>query len=368
MIPLVYGLAPIHIPAFFYLDLIARGRAIPRPRYKGEPVSIVIPCHNEEAVIGNTIKALMKLDMEKEIIIVDDGSTDGTYRIASSFPGVKVIRREKGGLGKSEPLNAGIEAAKYDYVCILDADSRPSSASIKRLIPYLRARNVAAACGIIRIRNEKANWLTRVVSLEFNIANYIQWKKSMVSGYIPWMPGTITVIKKDLAKFPKSLVEDAELSAKLIRDGYVIIVDKEAYSTELAPTSLKDYFKQRVRWARGGWSLLKYPTRKAPLSSLLTFFERIQPLLAIASGLIFLFGIYMKWYVVDYILTPLWAFSTIVLLWLYAQAERDMGRRYDKKTYLIYFAMASLIYPLIWIRSLFPIKGWQKTVRMRDYR
>jgi cellulose synthase/poly-beta-1,6-N-acetylglucosamine synthase-like glycosyltransferase len=368
MIPLVYGLAPIHIPAFFYLDLIARGEMIPKPRYKGEPVSIVIPCHNEEAVIGNTIKALMRLDLEKEIIIVDDGSTDGTYRIASSFPGVKVIRRERGGLGKAEPLNAGIGSAKYDYVCILDADSRPSSASIRRLIPYLRARRVAAACGVIKIRNEKVNWLTKIVSLEFNIANYLQWKKSMVSGYVPWMPGTITVIKKGLAKFPRSLVEDAELSAKLAQEGYIIIADKRAFATELAPTSFRAYFRQRVRWARGGWALLKYPARKLFLGFLLTLFERIQPLLAFLSGLLFLIGISMGWFAMDYVLAPLWALSTIVLLWLYRQAAKDMGGSYDKKTYLIYFAIASFIYPMIWARSLFPIHGWYKTTRPKDYR
>ncbi|MEM2340906.1 MAG: glycosyltransferase family 2 protein [Candidatus Bathyarchaeia archaeon] len=368
MIPLVYGLSPIHIPAFFYLDLMARGKRIPRPRYKGEPVSIVIPCHNEEAVIGNTIRALLKLDLEKEIIIVDDGSTDRTYEIASSFPGVKVIRRESGGSGKSEPLNAGIEAAKYDYVCILDADSRPSSGSIKRLIPYLRAKRVAAACGVIRIRNERLNWITKVVSLEFNIANYLQWKKSMVSGYVPYLPGTIMVIKKELAKFPKSLVEDAELSARLMQKGYVIIVDKRAFATELAPTSFKAYFRQRTRWARGGWCLLKYLTRRAFLSSMLTFFERIQPLLVILSDLIFFFGIYMKWYAIDFILTPLWIFSTLVLFLLYMQAERDMGKHYDKKTYIIYFFVASFIYLIIWIRSLFPIRGWRKTIRQSDYR
>lgn len=368
MIPLVYGLAPIHIPSFFYLDLIARGEIIPKPRYKGEPVSIVIPCHNEEAVIGNTIEALMKLDLEKEIIIVDDGSTDGTYMVASSFPGVKVIRRERGGFGKAEPLNAGIEAAKYDYICILDADSRPSSKSVRMLIPYLRAKRVAAACGMVRIRNERANWLTKIVSLEFNIANYLQWKKSIVSGYVPWMPGTITVIKKELAKFPRSLVEDAALSAKLMQEGFIIIADKRAFATELAPTSFKAYFRQRVRWARGGWSLLKYPTRKAPLGFLLTLFERIQPLLAFLSWILFLIGIYMRWLTIDYALTSLWAFSTAVLLWLYRQAARDMGKSYDKKTYLIYFLVASLIYPIIWARSLFPIHGWHKTTRTKDYR
>lgn len=371
MIPLVYGLAPIHIPSFFYLDLIARGRVLPRGRYRGEPISVVIPCHNEEAVIGNTLKALLRLKGIKglEIIVVDDGSSDRTFEVASSFKGVKALWRERGGRGKSEAINFGIKRAKHNIVCILDADSRPYSRSLEYLVPYLRAKRVAASCGIVKVRNKRVNWLTEMVSLEYTVANYIQWKKSMIDSYVPWMPGTITLIKKDLAKFPPSLVEDAELSAKLIEDGYVIVVDKRAAASEIAPTTLRAYLRQRVRWARGNWCLLKYyKNRRALMNYLLAFFERVQPALAVISYILFGWGIYTKNYAIDFILTPLWAFTVAVILLLYRQATREIREKYRLRTYIAYFLVSSFIYLIVWTRSLFPIKGWHKTRRIKDYR
>ncbi|MEM2576341.1 MAG: glycosyltransferase [Candidatus Bathyarchaeia archaeon] len=377
MIPLIYGLAPIHLPSFFYLDLIVRGRVLPKGRYKGEPISIIIPCHNEETVIGNTLKALLKLRKrikKLEVIVVDDGSTDHTFEVASSFKTkhkdleLKVLKKEYGGKGKSWAVNFGIENATYDIICVLDADSRPYLRSLEYLVPYLKAKRVAAACGIIKVRNKKVNWLTELVSFEYNIANYIQWKKSMIDSYIPWMPGTITLIKKQLAKFPPSLVEDAELSAKLIEEGYVIIVDKRAAASEVAPTTLKAYLRQRIRWSRGNWSLLKYyRNKKMLLNYLLTFFERIQPALTTISYILFGWGLYSRHYTIDFILTPLWCFSLIVISLIYRQSIKEFKEKYSIKTYFIYFFISSFLYLLIWFRSLFPIKGWYKTKRVKDY-
>jgi|GEM_PF-1135716 cellulose synthase/poly-beta-1,6-N-acetylglucosamine synthase-like glycosyltransferase len=376
MIPLIYGLAPIHLPSFFYLDLIVRGKVLPKGRYKGEPISIVIPCHNEEAVIGNTLRTLLKFKKRiknLEIIVIDDASTDNTFKVASSIKDehvkIKVFKKENGGKGKSEAVNFGIEKATYDIICILDADSRPHARSLEYLAPYLRGKRVAAACGVIKIRNRNVNWLTKVVSLEYNIANYIQWKKSMIDSYVPWMPGTITLIKKHLAKFPPSLVEDAELSAKLIENGYVIIVDKRAVASEIAPTTLKAYLRQRIRWARGNWSLLKYYRNKKMLMNyFLTFFERIQPALTIISYSIFWWALYFRHYAIDFTLTSLWVFTLIVTLLLYRQAAKEFNEKYSIKTYLIYFFISSFLYLIIWLRSLFPIKGWYKTKRYKDYR
>ncbi|MEM2865328.1 MAG: glycosyltransferase family 2 protein, partial [Candidatus Bathyarchaeia archaeon] len=359
-----------HVPSFFYLDLMARGRIIPRGRYRGEPISVVIPCHNEEAVIGNTLKALLRIKRgDWEVIVVDDGSSDRTFEVASSFEGVRVLRREGGGRGKGEAVNFAVKHAKHDIICVLDADSRPYRRSLEYLVPYLRAKRVAASCGIVKVRNKRVNWLTEIVSFEYTLANYIQWKKSMIDSYVPWMPGTITLVKRALAEFPPSLVEDAELSAKLVEDGYVIIVDKRAAASEIAPTTLRAYLRQRVRWARGNWSLLKYfRNRRILMNYLLTFFERIQPALTVISYILFGWGIYTRSYAVDFVLTPLWGFTIAVMLLLYRQAVRETREKYRLRTYILYFLASSFLYLAIWVRSLFPLKGWHKTRRVRDYR
>ena len=369
MLPIAYGLAPLHIPTFFYLDLIARGVPRPRPEYHNEPVSIVIPCHNEEAVIGNTIRTILDdKELNREIIVVDDGSSDKTVEVASSFSEVRVIRKRDGGRGKWDALNCGMAAATNDIVCVLDADSRPEPKSIQRLIPYLSDAKVAAACGIVRVRNSDMNWITRLVSLEFAVANYLQRKKSMIRSYTPWMPGTITVIKRDLAKFPPSLVEDAELSAQLVEQGYEIIVDGNSSDSELAPTTLKAYLKQRTRWAKGNWSMLKYwRSSRVLLNTLLVLFEKIQPALAFLSWILFAFSIYHGWYLLEFILTNLWILSAGTLTWLYIRATQLYGLKVRKTVILSYLLLGSLLYLIVWVRSLFPLKGWQKTVRYTDF-
>ncbi|MEM2964931.1 MAG: glycosyltransferase family 2 protein, partial [Candidatus Bathyarchaeia archaeon] len=135
---------------------------MPRGRYRNEGVSIIIPCHNEEAVIGNTLRHILEIKgLQREIIVVDDASSDRTAEVASSFNDVKVIKRAYGGRGKAEALNTAIEEAKYDLICVFDADSRPYKNSIQYLVPYLRAKKVAAACGVIKVRNKNFNWLTK---------------------------------------------------------------------------------------------------------------------------------------------------------------------------------------------------------------
>ncbi|MEM2942951.1 MAG: glycosyltransferase family 2 protein [Candidatus Bathyarchaeia archaeon] len=359
----------MHIPTFFYLDLMARGVFRPSGEYRKEGVSIIIPCHNEEAVIANTIKSILEdQGLNKEIIVVDDGSTDKTFEIASSFKDVRVIRKESSPVGKWKALNVGVEAAANSIVCVMDADSRPEQNSIQRLIPYLRDPRVCAACGIVKVRNANENWITRLVAIEFAVANYLQHKKSMIRNYLPWMPGTITVLRKDLAKFPPSLVEDAELSGQLGERGFDIVVDVGAVATELAPTTLRAYLRQRSRWARGGWALLKYyRNRRRLLNTLLNFFEKTQPVFAIGSWILFVYGLLVRWYILDFVLTNLWILSSVTLTWLYLHSVRMFRFSIRRSALLGYFFLASILYFLVWFRSLFPLRGWQKTVREKDY-
>ncbi|MDD5731094.1 MAG: glycosyltransferase family 2 protein, partial [Candidatus Omnitrophica bacterium] len=115
------------------------------------PVSIIIPAHNEELWIADAVKSALNLNYPKfELIIVDDGSTDGTFNELNKFldfkpaemiyirhykdgkvfdilksqvnPNVTVIRKGRG-QKKAGAVNAGLNIAKYDYVCVLDADS-----------------------------------------------------------------------------------------------------------------------------------------------------------------------------------------------------------------------------------------------------
>ncbi len=84
------------------------------------PVSVVIPAYNSEEFIGEAIRSALAQTLPvSEIIVVDDGSTDQTAEVAAKL-GASVIRQEHGGI--SAARNAGIRAAKYDWIAFLDAD------------------------------------------------------------------------------------------------------------------------------------------------------------------------------------------------------------------------------------------------------
>ncbi|MEM1975534.1 MAG: glycosyltransferase family 2 protein, partial [Candidatus Caldarchaeum sp.] len=87
-------------------------------------VSVIVPAYNEEKWIGHCIEALLENDYpNKEIIVVDDGSVDGTYEIASRYVrrGVTVLRKPNG--GKASALNYGMLFATGEIIVTVDADS-----------------------------------------------------------------------------------------------------------------------------------------------------------------------------------------------------------------------------------------------------
>ena len=85
--------------------------------------SVVIPIYNKEAYLRDTVESVLgQTEGDYELILVDDGSTDGSLRVAESFdePRIRIIRKPNGGV--SSARNAGIRAARGEYVCLLDAD------------------------------------------------------------------------------------------------------------------------------------------------------------------------------------------------------------------------------------------------------
>jgi len=86
-------------------------------------VSIVIPCFNQGHFLGDAISSAMAQDgVISEVIVVDDGSTDDTGRVAATFPDVRYIHQENAGL--SAARNTGLRVATADYVVFLDSDDR----------------------------------------------------------------------------------------------------------------------------------------------------------------------------------------------------------------------------------------------------
>jgi cellulose synthase/poly-beta-1,6-N-acetylglucosamine synthase-like glycosyltransferase len=138
-------------------------------------VTILIPARDEEDVLGNLLQQITELTYPKnklQVIVIDDGSLDGTGRIADRYARqcslIEVLHREKneGGKGKTAAMNAGYQHSKGEIILCLDADYTPQRDIIEELIKEFKDPKVGAVQGRVVVINESQNTWTRLVTLE----------------------------------------------------------------------------------------------------------------------------------------------------------------------------------------------------------
>lgn len=126
-------------------------------------VSCIIPAYNEAERIGAVLAAVALHPMIAEVIVVDDGSSDGTARLAAATPGVRLIALPHNS-GKSWALSVGIEAASQPLLLLLDADLQGlTAADVTALIAPVQAGRAAVS---ISLRGN-APWLWQLIGLDY---------------------------------------------------------------------------------------------------------------------------------------------------------------------------------------------------------
>jgi Glycosyltransferases, probably involved in cell wall biogenesis len=139
-------------------------------------ISVLVPAHNEEKVIGNTVDAIARSYYPRdkfEIIVINDSSNDRTGEVLKEkqrlYPNLKVleIKPPLGAKGKSNALNQGLKMAKGDYIVVYDADNTPERKAIYNLVRFIiKDDNLGAVVGKFRTRNKDKNLLTRFINIE----------------------------------------------------------------------------------------------------------------------------------------------------------------------------------------------------------
>jgi cellulose synthase/poly-beta-1,6-N-acetylglucosamine synthase-like glycosyltransferase len=277
--------------------------------------SILIPAHNEEMVIGNTIESMLKIvypEDKLQIIVINDGSTDATKQIIESYAEkdsrVQLfdIPMGEGGKGKSRTLNIGMMVAKGDIIAVYDADNTPDKDSLRYLVAQLiQHKELGAVLGKFRTVNKDKNWLTKFINIEtLSFQSMLQAGRWQMHN-IATLPGTNFVmwnwlIKKLNGWDEEALTEDSELSIRIYQEGYKIKFIPYAITYEQEPESWRVWIKQRMRWVRGNnyviskfaRQLTKFKNRRLAFDILYTlalyyvFFAAI-----IISDLLFIIGL-----------------------------------------------------------------------------
>ncbi|WP_371504936.1 glycosyltransferase [Nitrosopumilus adriaticus] len=248
---------------FVPMAVLSKYREDTQEEIKSYPkISIIIPAYNEEKVIQHTIEAMIETKYpKKEIIFVDDGSTDKTLTIANQFKDkIKVLHKENG--GKASALNYGIVYSTGEIVVIVDADTIIGRHSLKEIVKGFQVNeHVAAVAGNIKVRN-KVNWLTKCQALEYITGIQIVRRAFDVFGSITIVPGALGAFKKSYlteagAYGKDTIVEDFDQTIKLLKAGLITQGSSKATAYTEAPNTFKDFFAQRKRWYRGNMQVLK---------------------------------------------------------------------------------------------------------------
>ena len=268
------------------------------------PISILVPAHNEEKTIVDTVNSLLMVNYsEFEIIVVNDGSLDGTLQhLIEAFdlkqvsrvykrsietkhvkavygslerPNLTVIDKFKG--GKADALNAGINCSRYPLFCSIDADSIIEDSALLRVIkPFMERPDITiAAGGIVRIVNAcsvRGGRVTeiRVPDRPLPILQVVEYLRAFLMGRVGWsqlhalliISGAFGVFrKKEIIEIggyaTDSVTEDLELVVRLHRHMTqnrrkyrMVFVPDPVIWTEV-PSSWGDLIAQRNRWHRG---------------------------------------------------------------------------------------------------------------------
>jgi cellulose synthase/poly-beta-1,6-N-acetylglucosamine synthase-like glycosyltransferase len=224
--------------------------------------SIVVPVKNEECVINRLLDSLSTLNYpknKKEIIIVEDGSTDKTNEICMNYAkehdNVKILHKNLSN-GKPSALNFGLAQAKGDIVAIFDADNVPANDALSAVVEYFEDPKVAAVQGRTASINPKENMLTQFISYEEAVWCEAYLRGKDVLNLFVHLKGSCQFIRREILEqlqgFDEAVLsEDMEISARLVENDYKIRYASDVVAWQESPSNLRTLFKQRTRWFRG---------------------------------------------------------------------------------------------------------------------
>ena len=235
-------------------------------------VTLIVPAHNEEHTIAETVTSLASMDyyyegeVNFELIVCNDGSEDRTGEVLAGlkekFPHLKIITRvpPRSGKGKGFVLNDALEISKGEVVAVFDADARVDPDFLKIIIPYLNDPEVQGVQSRIKMYNKDENWLTYMQHVELaGFGNIVRAKD--ILGKAGFLGGNGQLVKREAIYGGGgwdgfAITEDLNLSVKLMIEGYAIRYCGETWVYQEAVPTWRQLFRQRARWAIGNFETL----------------------------------------------------------------------------------------------------------------
>jgi peptidoglycan-N-acetylglucosamine deacetylase len=226
--------------------------------YWPESVAVIIPAYNEAEVICRTIKSVLATGRsDLEVIVVDDGPSDGTSEVARAAfehdPRVRIFKKPNG--GKAAAANFALQQTNAEVVVAIDADTIIAPDAIPLLVRHFEDSNVGAVAGMCEVGN-RVNLLTRVQWLEYRIGQSLDRRALTLFNANGIVPGAIgawrrTHLIEAGAYKTDTLAEDADATFRVILEGKRVLFEPRAYAFTEAPETARAFLKQRNRWMFG---------------------------------------------------------------------------------------------------------------------
>jgi poly-beta-1,6-N-acetyl-D-glucosamine synthase len=235
-------------------------------------ISVLVPAHNEGVSIKKTIESLLDNTYpNKEIIVIDDHSTDDTFQQAYPYHKsgkIKLLKRTEGSKGsKSGASNFGAVFASGDIILVMDGDTLIERNALSEVAKYMTVQDIVAIAGNVRILSgddDVKNLLTKCQSYEYLIAFELGRRIRLMMKILVIIPGAFGAFRKSIISkvgfFDKdTITEDFDLGIKIFKTKGRVEFVPRAISQTYCPNNWKEWVNQRVRWSHGQFrTLLKH--------------------------------------------------------------------------------------------------------------
>ncbi|MFI7338519.1 glycosyltransferase [Streptomyces sp. NPDC050085] len=318
-----------------------------------EPVSVLVPAYNEAKCIENTVRSLMASQHPIEVIVIDDGSTDGTARIVESLrlPNVRVVRQHNA--GKPAALNRGLANARFDLIVMMDGDTVFEPATVRELVQPFGDPRVGAVAGNAKVGN-RDSLIGAWQHIEYVMGFNLDRRMYDILRCMPTIPGAVGAFRRSALEpiggmSDDTLAEDTDVTMALHRDGWRVVYAEKARAWTEAPESVQQLWSQRYRWSYGTmqaiWKHRRALIERGPSGRfgrvglpLVSLFMVLAPLLAPLIDVFLLYGV---------VFGPT---QKTVIAWLGVLAIQAVCAAYafrldkEKMTHLISLPLQQLLY------------------------
>ena len=250
---------------------------MPQPK-----ISIVISCYNKSGTIGDCVKSILRQEAESsEVIVVDDGSTDGSQRIVEtlgSHGALRILNQKHAGISATK--NRGVEASIGDILLFIDGDCVLENGSLTELARSFTEEPVDCVGGEVRAANS-FNLIARAVEY---MQNEVQRK---------WPFGANVAYTRSALEtaglFDERMKagEDAELYVRAMKLGFKSVINRRIIARTKNPDTLAGFLRQRIKWGRGFCQLTEKHPETFTMKIKACFFWMaamlLSPLLALAD-------------------------------------------------------------------------------------